>query len=47
MCYAMQLAREVWPADTKMFGGHEYTVANMKFCATVDGKNQNVLGKQE
>ena len=47
MCYAMQLARDVWPADTKMFVGHEYTVANMKFCATVDGKNQDVLAMLE
>ena len=30
-----------------MFGGHEYTVANMKFCATVDGTNQDVLAMQE
>jgi hydroxyacylglutathione hydrolase len=36
MVYAMSVAKDKLPQDTKMFPGHEYTVANMSFCAKVD-----------
>lgn len=31
------------PEDTMMLPGHEYTLANLTFCAKVEGKtNQNI-----
>ena len=42
MVAAMQLARDVLPANTKMFCGHEYSIANLTFCLTADPQNQVV-----
>ena len=47
MCNAMALARDKWPGDTKMFPGHEYAVANLNFCKTVDPQNAAVLATLE
>uniref|UniRef100_A0A7E4W8A3 hydroxyacylglutathione hydrolase n=1 Tax=Panagrellus redivivus TaxID=6233 RepID=A0A7E4W8A3_PANRE len=33
------------PDDTKVYCGHEYTVGNLKFAATVDGENPHVRAK--
>ena len=38
----MALAR-TWPGDTKMFPGHEYAVANLTFCKTVEPQSPVVL----
>ena len=46
MAAAMTVARDVLPADTKMFCGHEYTVANLNFCAIADPTNEKVLAKR-
>lgn len=45
MVAAMDLANTRMPRDTKMFPGHEYTIANLKFCAVVDGDNPSVTSK--
>ena len=39
MVAAMDLARDVLPPDTKMYGGHDYSVDNMKFGLIVDPEN--------
>mmetsp|Transcript_14172 Transcript_14172/g.23625 ORF Transcript_14172/g.23625 Transcript_14172/m.23625 type:complete len:110 (+) Transcript_14172:609-938(+) len=33
------------PAETLIYCGHEYTVSNLKFAATVDPANPSVLAK--
>ena len=33
------------PLDTKIFCGHEYTLANSKFCLTHDSKNEKLKNK--
>ena len=43
MANNMALARNKWPGDTKMFPGHEYAVANLTFCKTVQPQNPVVL----
>ena len=39
MCNAMAFARDKLPGDTKMFCGHEYTVANLTYCKLVEPEN--------
>lgn len=46
MVAAMTVARDIIPGDAKMFCGHEYTVANLNFCALVDPENERVLAKK-
>ncbi|MEM1040388.1 MAG: hydroxyacylglutathione hydrolase [Pseudomonadota bacterium] len=33
------------PDDTKVYAGHEYTLSNAKFALSVDGDNQEVVGR--
>lgn len=47
MCNAMSIARDVLPANTKMYGGHEYTVPNLTFALKVDPENAAVQAKLE
>tara|TARA_Y100000591_G_C21780441_1_gene670715 strand:+ start:653 stop:1372 length:720 start_codon:yes stop_codon:yes gene_type:complete len=35
------------PKDTRIYCGHEYTLQNSKFCASVDSKNKKLLEKIE
>eukprot|EP01117_Protostelium_nocturnum_P002153 TRINITY_DN1279_c0_g1_i1.p1 TRINITY_DN1279_c0_g1~~TRINITY_DN1279_c0_g1_i1.p1 ORF type:complete len:263 (+),score=79.48 TRINITY_DN1279_c0_g1_i1:291-1079(+) len=35
------------PEDTKVYVGHEYTVKNLQFAATIEPKNENLLKKLE
>ena len=42
MAGCMQYARENWPDDMKVYGGHDYMIANMKFATTVDPENPAV-----
>ena len=47
MCNAMGVARDVLPANTKMYGGHEYTVTNLNFGLKVDPGNAAITAKLE
>ena len=42
MLAAMDVALAL-PADTKMFCGHEYTMANFQFCDTAEGKTNKAI----
>ena len=42
MLAAMDVALSL-PEDTKMFCGHEYTMANLKFCQTAEGKTNKAI----
>lgn len=46
MHYAMEVMKGL-PADTKIFCGHEYTKANLKFCATVLPEDVDIQEKIE
>ena len=46
MVAAMDLANTQMPRNTKMFPGHEYSVANLNFCALVDTNNDVVKRKK-
>ena len=43
MLAAMDVALEL-PEDTKMFCGHEYTMANLAFCDKAEGKSNPSIG---
>ena len=43
----MAMVKEQLPADIKVFGGHEYTVKNLKFCRTVDPQNAAYVAKEK
>ena len=45
MAYAMSVMRDKIPQDTKMFCGHEYTEANLKFCIQADPENASIPAK--
>lgn len=36
-----------WPAETKLYCAHEYTQANAAFALSVDGKNDDLLKRNE
>lgn len=44
MLYAMDVAQGM-RNDTKVFCGHEYTLANMKFCTTAEGQSNPRIGE--
>mmetsp|Transcript_71908 Transcript_71908/g.99639 ORF Transcript_71908/g.99639 Transcript_71908/m.99639 type:complete len:82 (-) Transcript_71908:120-365(-) len=46
MHYAMEVMKTL-PADTKIFCGHEYTKANLKFCLTVLPQDTDIQQKAE
>ena len=45
MVYAMSVARDKLPRDTKMFCGHEYSIANLDFCLKVCPTNAAIQAK--
>ena len=47
MVRAMQIARDELPGDTKVYGGHEVALGNMKFARQVDPSNQVIAAKQK
>ena len=47
MAACMQYARENWPDDMKIYGGHDYMMKNMQFAALVDPKNQAIKAETQ
>ena len=47
MAACMQYARNNWPDDMKIYGGHDYMMKNMQFAALVDPKNQAIKAETQ